>query len=130
MNRVKKYIEEERGISPKWHIGHWDKNGNSIPLLVWARLLEDLNYRRVGFTVVKYGFRVSTVWLGIDYGFGARRLIFETMIFPPHDMRGLYCRRYGTLADATRGHTKITALLKDMKRIKWSDIKEILDAEI
>lgn len=130
MNRVKKYIEEERGISPKWHIGHWDKDGMPIPLLVWARLLEDLNYRRVGFTVVKYGFRVSTVWLGIDYGFGARKLIFETMVFPPHDMRSLYCKRYGTLAESTRGHTRIASLLKNIKRISWSRIRTMLDAEI
>ncbi len=136
MNRIKKYIEDEVFRQeddlhvPKWHIGHWDKDGRPIPLLLWARLLEDMNYRRVGFDTVKYGFRVSTVWLGIDYGFGIRRLIFETMVFPPHDMRGLYCKRYGTLAEATRNHNRIVAVLKDIRRIRWTDIRTMLDAEI
>ena len=131
MNRIKKYIEEETSqASPKWHVGHWDKNGNLIPLIVWARLIEDLNYRRVGFDTIKYGFRVSTVWLGIDYGFGARRLLFETMVFPPHDMRSLYCKRYGTLKEATRGHIRITTLLKNIKRVSWPRIRTMLDAQI
>lgn len=128
MNRVKKFMEKES--SPKWHVGHWDKDGNPIPLLVWARLLEDMNYRRVGLDTVKYGFRVSTVWLGIDYGFGARKLIFETMVFPPHDTRSLYCKRYGTLNEAAKGHAKIINLLKNAKRISWPAIREMLDDEI
>lgn len=128
MNRIRKYIKEPS--SPTWHVGHWDKDGRPIPLLEWARLIEDPRYRRVGFDTVKYGFRVSTVWLGIDYGFGVRRLIFETMVFPPHDTRSLYCKRYSTQKEAIEGHARIATKLKDMRRISWPTIRSILDAEI
>ncbi len=128
MNRVKKFIEKKP--FPIWHVGHWDKYGKLIPLMEWARLLEDLNYRRVGLDTVKYGFRVSTVWLGLDHGFGGRILIFETMVFPPHDMTSIYCKRYSTLKEASRCHAKIVVLLKDMKRINWTAIRAMLDDEI
>lgn len=46
--------------------------------------------------------RVSTVFLGLDHGYGDRRpVLFETMTFP----RGRQSR-YSSLADAIHGHAK------------------------
>lgn len=66
---------------------HWDRDGRPISLERWAELLERReSYRRVAATWLGDGpgaVQVSTVWIGIDYGFGetARPLIYETMVF-------------------------------------------------
>lgn len=52
---------------------------------------------------------VSTVWLGIDQGFGAteRPLIFESRVFGgPLDNT---CRRYATRDEAIAGHDELVA---------------------
>lgn len=50
--------------------------------------------------------RVSTVWLGIDHGWGEGHppVIFETMIFGPWDYADLAMWRYSTERDALLGH--------------------------
>ncbi len=49
-------------------------------LLKWGRWLESAD-RRVGETIVE-GVRVSTVFLGLDHGWGeGPPILFETMIF-------------------------------------------------
>ena len=57
------------------------------------------------------GFRVSTVWLGMDHGFGGDKpLIFETMVFgdgADDDME-----RYSTKAEALAGHERMVAIWK------------------
>lgn len=57
--------------------------------------------------------RVSTVWLGIDYGFGlsARPVIFETMIFGGrhHGFQWRYC----TELEAMEGHGATVAALEN-----------------
>ena len=72
----------------------------------FAKDFEDMAYRRIGFTSLANGIEISTVWLGIDHGFGNkyRPLIFESMAF--HNGRGgdLECWRYATLEEATIGH--------------------------
>jgi hypothetical protein len=76
--------------------------------------LTDPNYRWVARTELSGGI-VSTVWLGLDHGFGAGPpLIFETMYFrglgakaDPEDMQ-----RYSTEAEALAGHEQMVA--------KWS----------
>jgi hypothetical protein len=56
----------------------------------------------------KDGVRVSTVFLGIDHGFGDRPLWFETMIFGgPHDE---YQERYETYEQAEEGHKRALEL--------------------
>jgi hypothetical protein len=54
---------------------------------------------------------VSTVWLGIDHGFGMSELpvIFETMVFGGKDNQ--YCQRYCTEAEAAAGHTQLVVAL-------------------
>jgi hypothetical protein len=72
-------------------------------------MVGNLEYKRIGFAELD-DCTVSTVWLGIDYGFGPtpQPLIFETMVFPSGSFDDVYCQRYGTEADARAGHDAIT----------------------
>jgi hypothetical protein len=64
----------------------YDRQGQRIDLMTWARHVEDRQYSVVAQHWVR-GWMVSTVWLGLDHGFGMTPvpLIFETMIFAPKD---------------------------------------------
>lgn len=97
---------------PKWHrLGedppyprYFDRDGEPLKLMEWARLVEEDEYRRVAWDELPGGVRVSTVWVGINYEWHPDRppLIFETMILGgPHDGRQW---RYATLAAAAAGH--------------------------
>jgi hypothetical protein len=70
-------------------------------LLVWGRWLEMANRSVADETVGDV--RISTVFLGLDHGFGARRpILFETMVFGgPLDQE---CERYATWDEAEEGH--------------------------
>ena len=49
---------------------------------MWARMLEaDPLLRNVAQTDFPDGSLLSTVWLGLDHGYGMRPLFFETMYF-------------------------------------------------
>jgi len=88
---------------------HYDKQGEPIGLLEWAKLLEDNEYRRVGYTKVE-GCAVSTVWLGLNHQYGdGPPLIFETMIDTGDGWDDE--RRYSTLEEAQKGHTVAVAEL-------------------
>jgi hypothetical protein len=98
-------------------------------LIEWATWLETAD--RVVFQTVVGAWRVSTVFLGLDHGFGGLPLLFETMIFLAAADHGLpgesltdwskrtapmrdaadqelvnYQTRYPDWADAERGHEK------------------------
>lgn len=78
-------------------------------VLVWARLLEDENMRRVAFTKLPSGAEVSTVWLGLDHSFGiGPPLIFETMVFGLPDGEEVQ-ERYSTEVEALAGHEAMCA---------------------
>lgn len=69
---------------------------------------------RVAFDEVG-GWRVSTVFLGLDHSWNsADPLIFETMIFPPDSYRDYYCERYTTWEQAEIGHKRA---------IQWAESK-------
>lgn len=79
--------------------------------LTWARWFETAK-RHVALDDLPGGVRVSTVFLGLDHGFGltAQPLLFETMIFGgAHDE---YQERYATRDEALAGHAKALALAK------------------
>ncbi len=82
---------------------HFDKDGRQIPLWRWVVLFENMPYCRVAETHLWPGIRISTVWLGLDHGWGDRRLIFETMVFTPYEGWD-DTDRYGSLAEARWGH--------------------------
>lgn len=88
---------------------YYDRLGEPIEADVWARRFEDLQYKRVLFTRLWWGARVSTIWLGLDHSFGGDPpLIFETMVFAPRLGRrfgpDLDQRRYETEDAARTGH--------------------------
>jgi hypothetical protein len=82
----------------------YDRSGREIDLERWQLLFHDRRYQQVAYTEVG-DYEISTVWLGIDYGFGhlEKPLIFETMIFGPH-LTNEEQWRYSTEEDATAGH--------------------------
>jgi len=95
--------------------GYFDKEGNPLELMEWARMFETeearASYKRVAETTLPNGRWVSTVWLGIDHSFGSGPpLIFETMVFSSKkDMNDLDCDRYSTEAQAKQGHERMCA---------------------
>lgn len=86
---------------------YYDKKGKRISMETWGALLEDPNYKLVKVTEIA-DVKVSTVWLGLDHGFGGKRpVIFETMTFPGND-----CERYCTLREAIAGHEQMVEQVK------------------
>lgn len=75
-------------------------------------MFENIENRRVARTVIDDtgGIFVSTVFLGINHGFGGRPLWFETMIFGgPHTN---YQDRYETWDEAHAGHEKAVKIAR------------------
>jgi len=75
---------EEIAIWPQYY----DRQGFPIPTvdgeeptLVWARMTQDGDYKRVAWDELPDGSHLSTVWLGLDHSFAGKPLIFETMRF-------------------------------------------------
>jgi hypothetical protein len=74
----------------------------------WGAFLADIRNRRVAYDE-RDGVRVSTIFLGIDHGFGmdGPPVLFETRVFGgQHDQMQI---RYGTWAAAEAGHREICA---------------------
>ena len=113
---------------------YFDKAGNPITIEQWGELRETdvepdgsygpRSYLRVGEDEVGEA-RVSTVWLGMDHGFGYkpdgrdyRPVIFETMIFGgKYDD---YMMRYCTEAEAIKGHAEAVADLRAGMNPWWA----------
>ena len=79
-------------------------------LLQWAEWLETADHRRVRLDCAD-GYRVSTVFLGLDMNFGdGPPILFETMTFyggTEHDQL-----RYATYDQALAGHALLLAEVK------------------
>lgn len=110
MRMIKKQGDAEgrSGVKPFYY----DRQGKPISIEEWGARFGDLEYKIVVQHWVR-GWKVSTVWLGLDhgFGFGPVPLIFETMVFPPGDEAGghsissdEYCVRYPTEEAAQAGH--------------------------
>jgi transcriptional regulator len=59
---------------------------------------------------------ISTVFLGIDHGWGEELLVFETMIFSEHEEISEYQKRYSTWEQAEVGHKEAVDLVKKYKQ--------------
>lgn len=113
-----------------WGIQYYDRQGFPIPsdgtdppTLVWARYHEhDPDYASVARDELPDGSRLSTVWLGLDHGFG-RPLFFETMRFAADSAAGLEFPdptdgeettqlRYGSEEEALAAHHEILRRLR------------------
>lgn len=89
---------------------YYDKQGRNIDMNEAAKLLKDMDYKRIAETTLLDGKWVSTVWLGLNHAFGDTRLplIFETMVFPSREnFNDLDCERYTFLEDAVGGHEEM-----------------------
>lgn len=97
---------------------HFNRQGEPISLEEWSAHLEKDEYRQVLKTDLPNGRWVSTVWLGLDHGFGrsSRPLIFETLVFGVHGSTSgeLAQERYSTEEEALAGHA---ALVR-----KWGEL--------
>lgn len=88
---------------------HYDRNGQPMDWEAWCLEFEFIE-RHVGSDELTIGgqpVHISTVWLGLDHGFGMseRPLIFETMVFGgPLDE---YQARYATEEEALAGHQEV-----------------------
>lgn len=82
---------------------YYDKAGKPIDMWRWAALFEQPGYKRIAQHKYR-NIEVSTVWLGVDHGFGYsdQPIIFETMVF--RNGRGHEMNRYYTEAEAIEGH--------------------------
>jgi len=95
----------------KYYILNKEGNIQEASLVEWGSFFKDKQARTIARTVIS-GILVSTVFLGIDHGFGDNKkpVLFETMIFGgKHDE---YQTRYCTMKEAKKGHEKAVKLVK------------------
>jgi hypothetical protein len=81
-------------------------------MLEWHKCFKDSERRRVARTKIGK-ITVSTVFLGVDHGFGPRSegLVFETMVFGYEGTKHL-TTRYRTWEEAENGHNNIVEEIK------------------
>jgi hypothetical protein len=100
---------------------YYDRKGQPMEMLAWARAMEDTAGRIVAQHWVR-GWMVSTVWMGLNHRFfgAGPPLIFETMIFPPGDeadgegiFSDQYTDRYPTEDAAQAGHDRALTWLRE-----------------
>jgi hypothetical protein len=73
-----------------------------VELEVWSRWFATAD-RQVRDTA-RDDVRVSTVFMGIDHGFGGPPVLFETMLFV--NGSSVDCERYATWDEAAAGHER------------------------
>jgi hypothetical protein len=99
------------------------RDGDVEPALVWARLrAANPAYVTVAKDEVPDGSRLSTVWLGLDHGWGGPPLFFETMRFSamgevlefpdPETDESTTELRYGSEEEAAAAHHEILRRLR------------------
>jgi hypothetical protein len=89
---------------------YYDQDGQPMAMAEWARVFEDIDKRRIARTELPNA-TISTVWLGIDHGWGeGPPLIFETMWFKRDGDDEM--ERYATKAEALAGHERMVAKAK------------------
>lgn len=100
-----------------------------VDTLLWAKWLEENNdKRRVAHTTLPWGTRISTVFLGLDHGFGLldegekdyKPVLWESMCFPWYEGGRAVdrdCERYISKQDALLGHRRL------VWRAIWDDIR-------
>lgn len=88
-------------------IRYYGMDGQPMSAEAWMTAFEDVQSRIIAKTKVPDG-EVSTVWLGLDHGFGnGPPLIFESIVFGgPLSGEG---QRYPTQEEARAGHAELVA---------------------
>lgn len=115
---------------------YFDRQGWPIPdapdcpaAIRWAQLCYDRDYKIVQQDLLHDGGMLSTIWIGLDQGWGfGRPLIFETMRFvgiegeskqfpdPTDNMERTECLRYSTEEEA---HAMHNAILRAIQREEY-----------
>ena len=75
----------------------------------WGDFFEKIENRVIKKETI--GVEVSTVFIGIDHGFGGPPLWFETIIFGGH--HDGYRERYATYEEAEAGHARAVKIVKN-----------------
>lgn len=105
-------------------------NGVVVPCtyLEWAVNFEKTY--RIGSDMIE-GAHVSTVFIGLNHGYGGRPLWFETMVFGlvMHDKSAQLQERYETLAEAKAGHERHCAWVREHIEVMRAERREALIAE-
>lgn len=105
------------GPAPYFGPMHYDIDGRAIRHAEYLQLLERKrteNYHRVAIDHIEL-YEVSTVWLGLDHGFGrGAPLIFETMVFLDGTVEDTYLQRYATKEEAMAGHEAVCAEIRTL----------------
>lgn len=146
-----------RGFTEKWEVGepyqddvpvmerrpddggpsltgprYYDRNGNKLTAEQWVILYDQMEYRRIRCSDVG-GYRVSTLWMGIDYKFieaGAPVIFCTTLLVQPtnntpHWTRmEAYTTHYTTEQYAREGHEAILGLVCKQLGVDISTAKE------
>jgi hypothetical protein len=89
-------------------------------LHAYAKAMENPDSKFVAQTVVGDK-RVSTVFLGLDHGFGGTPKFFETMVFGLTDFNDEYCERYTTYGEAWNGHQEVVYRLENGLELRDSE---------
>lgn len=100
---------------------YFDRSGSPITLEQYMRLSRDDLYRRVAVTETRH-YVISTIWLGLDHGWGmGRPEFFETMVFARAEwddyerapgLHDIDSRRYSSEAEAHAGHAEMVTLVR------------------
>jgi hypothetical protein len=107
---------------------YFDRDGEEINFVQWMMLWRSLEYKIVKQDTIGRLF-VSTVWLGMDHGFGfhSRPIIFETMVFETmvfdHEeenarWRDIEQQRYCTEEEALAGHEEICDQVRLLEELR------------
>lgn len=85
----------------------------AVDLMTWAQWFGTAD-RHVSNEVID-GYRVSTVFLGINHNYGeGPPLLFETMVFS-HDGDDLFCERAATWTEAEACHQRGIEFVRQLK---------------
>lgn len=107
---TQKTWDELRAVSPGRYVLQGTEPVPEPDLLAWAAWFETAD-RRVAWTEVAPGLEISTIFLGLDYGWlSPVPLLFETMVFRDGD--GAEGERYATWHDAEQGHKTMVDLVQ------------------
>lgn len=96
---------------------YFKRDGTECSIGEWAKLFGDPKYKIVKRTELPNGILISTVWLGLNHGFGRRKIIFETMVFRTDN----FLMKWGDDLDMLRYETESQAIAgHDLTVKKWA----------
>lgn len=88
-----------------------------LDLVEWAIWFDKNHQKKIVKNEMILGFRVSTVFLGIDYNLGCYTdetpMLFETMVFEPDSWSGIYEDRCSTYDEALQMHDAVCKLVSN-----------------